>query len=596
MTVISSEIIELPDHIVKKIAAGEVIERPASVIKELVENSLDAGAGSIFVSTRGGGKKEITVKDDGIGIPALDLGLALLPHTTSKIGQEEDLYAISTLGFRGEALASIARVSRLEIVSKTQGADAGARIKSTGGKMGKVKECGASQGTWIKVSDLFYNLPARRNFLKGKAAEQGEINRVVTWLALARPDVSFKLESDGDLVFSTPGDGDVGNAVGAIFGLEIQEALLPLGGPCDPSGGLKKISGLVSAPHVKRASKDNVFLFVNRRYVKSKPLVQAVRDGYSNLIPKGYFPFAVMFLEIEPGDIDVNVHPTKIEILFKEERAVAQAVRGSVKKTLENAELTAPVKAKHLGRKRQAKAKTDSKGEKAVVPPLQSADLRSFEPGLEGQAPEEISSIGRIRGLKAKGEQHHPSLDLHIIGQVKRSYIVCEGPDGLVLIDQHAAHERIMYETLKSLRSERLEIKKQCVLEPYVIRLDPTLYQQVISNLEKFEEYSFGLEDFGPGSVKVSAVPSVMGRFPNREGVKDIIQDVLEGKIGFDEKMLRLMACKTAIKANTPLTRAQMASLLDQMCSIDNPWACAHGRPTVLKISYSKIEREFLRT
>lgn len=601
------EIIVLPKDIVHKIAAGEVIERPASVVKELIENSIDAGATNINISIKDGGKRTIIVSDNGVGIRNKFVELAFKPHTTSKIRDSHDLYNILTLGFRGEALSSISTVSRVEMTTRHITEELGTTIRISGGKVIDIKRVGAPVGTTVKVQDIFFNLPARFKFLKGRSYETSQVSEVVLKLSLSRPDISFRFMAEGALVFSTQGDGNLKNTISTLFGPEIALDTIKITLPEKDSSSIK-VYGFIGKPKLRRHTPNFIYCFVNKRPVKSKLVIDALKTAYGNLMPKGYYPFAILFIDLDPRMIDVNIHPTKNEILFKKEEQIKRYIIEIIKNTLLNArletEISIPQKEKKTVILEESNqmvlndlCTTDTKPTKTInAVHHHTSTLESFVPITKTHT--ELKGIGPLRGIKPHESVEEKRIELSPIGQFKNTYIICEGEDGLYIIDQHALHERIMYSVIKKGVVERTKIRKQRLIEPYILLLTPKHYTVVKAKANELFTVGIEFEDMGSGKISITSVPTIMGRIPKKEDIYEIIIESIEDTYHEDyiEHVIRLLACKSAIKANTPLTYEEMESLIEQMNMIADPWACAHGRPTIIKIKLKDIERGFERT
>lgn len=606
----SSDIHQLDDDVISKIAAGEVVERPASVVKELVENSIDAGASFVEISVRGAGKRQIAVSDDGVGISKGSIELAFKRHTTSKIENEDDLSRITTMGFRGEALAAIAAVSRVEAITRTEDSETGTYAFFEGGRLVDKKEVGAPVGTTIKVLNLFYSTPARAKFLKSNHTELSHIIEWVTNEALAHPEVRFKLTHDGNVLIGTTGDGNLLHTILMLFGRDTAVNSVKVDGSDPTWNEVKRIYGYVGKTSIKRTTPRMLRFFVNRRPVRSTELQNAVLDAYGNLLPRGYYPFGVIFIDIDPAFVDVNIHPAKTEIKFRHTKRVEKAVEDTVHSALSSEVLTVVPKKPRSMKKEESKENklavehntTDTQTQHSMQVVQRDAegqsDLGSF--GLDSDDTEQVKAIARFRGKQPEWDKKGVVPELRLIGQLKSSYILCEVEEGLAIIDQHALHERIMYYTLKK-NSERLETRSQTLLQPYIIELSSEVVTALKEYTDVLTSIGLGIEEFGPSAVKISAVPAVMEWSMKKEDIRSFLEELaLTGRVSEEvdlrEKIVRLMACKSAIKANTPLTWNQMISLLEQMKQVETPYACAHGRPTVIVIPTKMIEHDFERS
>ncbi len=572
-------IVRLDEATVRRIAAGEVVERPASVVKELVENALDAGARMIRVEVIAGGRELIRVQDDGCGIPAEELPLAIERHTTSKLRRFEDLAHLLSYGFRGEALAAISAVSDFEIVSCTPGASFGARLRVRFGQPARVEPVGAAPGTVVTVRDLFATVPARRRFLRQDATEVASIQRALAALALAHPAVRFEFIVDGRSTLVTPGSGSLVDVLAAVFGLETAAQIVPI--ETEPHGEVM-VTGAVGLPAVSRANRQAFFLLVNQRWVESRTLVAAAEQAYHTLLMVGRYPIGVIAIQLPPERVDVNVHPTKREVRFADERAVAAAVHEAVRRTL----------LMHLPVQPPPAVTFSPLSSPAVQRRLLVADPTRAEPLIE-RSNSELPPVSPIEGSGKEGDQRLPIL--RVLGQVKQSYIIAEGPDGMYLIDQHAAHERILLERLSNELATH-GVEQQRLLEPLVLELTP-------AQLEAFERYAdelarlgWEIEQFGGVSVAVRAVPAVVQRSIERV-LLAVLDELAVGGRGTTplEQVLISVACHSAIRAGQELSLPEMRELIRQLEQCQTPHACGHGRPTVVHLSTEELERQFGR-
>ncbi|NLX48826.1 MAG: DNA mismatch repair endonuclease MutL [Methanospirillum sp.] len=562
---------------ITKIAAGEVIERPASVVKELVENALDAGAGRIDVGirSRDGAIAMIRVTDDGSGMSAEDLRIAVLPHTTSKLRGIDDLASVRTLGFRGEALASIAAVARLTIVSRRPRDLLGSRLVVMGGAVLEENENPAPVGTRVQVEELFHNTPARRKFQKTLGTEIAHVAGTVERLALSRPDVAFKLTHNGRTRLATPGTG-VSEAVTALLGPELAGGLLPVEG----ESALCRVSGYVAPPSVRRPNPYQVFVAVNGRIVQSAPLVAAVRAGYGTLLPSDRHPVAVIALEIDTGLVDVNVHPAKRQVRLSREPEVAEAVSRAVASALG---VLRPVPSPH--------------GPPAPVPrppgdPTPAAAPVVAERGLAyGRRTERQLRQTALGGEPAPGGGR----EVEVIGQVGLTYLVGRTGNGdLVLVDQHAAHERVLYDRL----SAPGPVEVQELLVPVVIECTAREATVVDENRDSLASAGFAVDEFGENRYAVRTVPVLLGREVDPAVVREIVGELIGGGSGPDarERLVRIVACHGAIRAGAPLTCEQGERLIGQLFAAKTPLTCPHGRPTVVTFSRGRLEKLFSRS
>ncbi len=570
---------------INKIAAGEVIERPASVVKELVENAIDAGAGRVLIELGDGGKSFIRITDDGCGIDPDDLPLAFQKHATSKISGAGDLENIATLGFRGEALASIASVSKsVEVKTKTKGSISGTYLRMEGGKVAETKEVGTPVGTTITVWNLFYNVPARRKHLKGVEAETVYITDMVTQLAIIHYDISFELFSGKRTIFKSVRSSSWDDVLFRLFGLKTLKGMARL----EETGRGWTISGVIGDPLAVRSCPDRVFIFVNGRAVSSRPLSTALREAYRNLIALGKSPVAVISLQISPELVDVNVHPAKREIRLLHEEEIASALtRAAARALSEHAQSGAGVAPEEI-----------SEG----IPERISGSVAGDAAGQATQATQ--ATIAESCGqstlpLSPEAEEvAQPGPGLRILGQIKKLYIVAEGEEGLVLIDQHAAAERIRFELLQ----ERYKNKKirQELAEPISLEMSPSEIIMMASWQETLQDIGFEVSPFGGNTFSVRSVPALGRRLENAQAVHDILRDLFtQGKVSpgstNKDEILKLLACRGSIKSGKELGFAEMKQLIEDLNRCNNPLTCPHGRPVMVTIGQNQLERLFGR-
>ncbi len=562
----------LDPKVISQIAAGEVVERPASVVKELVENSLDAGATQISVEVRGGGINQLRVLDNGSGIPSGEVGLAFSRYATSKIGSLEDLGSILSLGFRGEALASIAAVAEVELVTCAVGESTGTYLNAKGGKVTNQVSQGRSPGTTVTVSNLFRQMPARLKFLKSPATESGHIANVVSRYALTFPEVRFRLSLDGRVTLRTPGSGHIVDSVVEVYGLEVAQNMLEIksqGWDSGVGGSLLTVSGMVGSPKVSRPSRDYLSIFVNRRWVKHRLLAWAVVEAYHGLLMIGRHPVAIVNLSISPQEIDVNVHPTKTEVKFRDEKTVLNAVQRAVRHTL--LELTPIPKIGEVASRRSL-----SSAPRPLLWPQAASDGGVVSPPLE-PSPTPALSLPVLR----------------VVGQLLASYIIAEGPSGFYLIDQHAAHERILFEQIKDEWSRR-EMAVQTLLEPLPFEVSLREATILSNYLEKLGEFGFAIEPFGERTFLVRAVPAPLAG----QDWRGVIQELLgsSGGKGWEERLAVSIACHSAVRAGQVISSDEMREMVRQLEQVSLPHTCPHGRPTLIYLSLAQLEREFGRS
>ena len=572
----------LPPDVAARIAAGEVVERPASVVKELVENALDAGATRVSVEITGGGLDTVRVTDDGCGIAPEELATAFERHATSKLSDDSDLMRVLTLGFRGEALPSIASVAEVEVVSRPQGAEAAAYLLLVPGAPAEAGSRGAPEGTSVTVRKLFGQLPARRKFLRTPGSESNAIASVVTHYALAYPEVRFRLALDGRQSFQTPGSGDLRDAAAAVYGLETGSELLPV----TPGEGEIRVSGLAGPPHLSRASRSYISLFVNRRWIQNRRLVYAVEGAYEGMLMVGRRPVAVINISLPHDEVDVNVHPTKAEVRFKDESAVFGAVQKAVRAALV-AHSPVPVGV--------APGATPAPGDLVLSPPpftsplWESAVRREDAPRTpEFAQPEDAPTNGAPKPAETLPV-------LRVIGQYGNIYIIAEGPEGMYLVDQHAAHERVLYERFCALRTARRP-DSQGLLEPLVLEAAPRVRSAVAAQEEALAEHGFELAEFGEGSLVLRAVPAGLAKGDVREQVGRFLDHLLEEDEGDRrDRVAMSLACHGAIRAGKTLSAEEMRELIGQLEAAESPHTCPHGRPTMVHVSAEMLARGFGR-
>jgi DNA mismatch repair protein MutL len=610
---------QLAAEVAAKIAAGEVVERPASVVKELIENALDAGARSIRLELVNGGLELLRVTDDGHGIPAGELPLALARHATSKISRLDDLERIRTLGFRGEALASIAAVSRVTLVSRPREAAFGARLEVDEGVLGAVTPAGAAMGTSVTVRDLFGSLPARLKFLKTRTTEAGHATHLAQQYALAFPGVRFSVVSEGREVFRSPGDGRLLSAIAAAYGLGVAEQMIALAetelgeeaadaaGVDSVEAALPRVRGYVSRPTCYKATRQYLSFFVNGRWVQSRTLGFAVEEAYHSLLLTGRHPVAVIKIEVDPAEIDVNVHPAKTEIKFLQERRVyalvQRAVREAVLATAETPNVSPNAFAVPdwgSGGGLESGALAMAGGEEQA--PLWSGGGRTLALGGGGSL-----TSGRAGGFTVPGERADAPVGggklpmLRVLGQISQSYIMTEGPDGVYLVDQHAAHERILLEKMLGEWRARTPAS-QLLLEPLPVELAPGEWEMVEAHLEPLSAIGFQLEPFGGGTLLVRALPAALAALARGQTVRELLVELVGADAEaashgetWEEHALANVACKAAIKAGQTLSPEEQRELIRQLEGAEGRQSCCHGRPTMVHLSLSALERQFDR-
>lgn len=565
----------LSSQLAARIAAGEVVERPASVVKELVENSLDAGATAVSVEIRGGGLELIRVVDNGSGIPTGDAELAFHRFATSKLPLDGDLDSITTLGFRGEALPSIASVSNVLLISRPADQPGGVVVEVAVGDVIRTAPQGSSPGTSIAVRDLFQNVPARLKFLKSPSAEATRVQTVLHQFALAFPEVRFHLDVDGRASFTSSGNGELRDACSAVYGTKTAKALLEV---VSESDGINPIGvhGLIGPPDVSRASRSYINLLVNRRWIQSRALTYALEEAYQGFLMERRHPLAVINITVPPGEVDVNVHPAKLEVRFLHERDVFATLQRAVRGALV---ALAPV--------------PNVRSNFASSRPSSTAAARSLEGHQSQQA---LSLFAPVEGADATPTPRGIVPSLRVLGQVQSLYIVAEGPEGMYLVDQHAAHERVLYEKVRREISDRAP-QIQGLLESVVVELPAILEESLEAHRDEWTMYGFDLENFGPHSYLLRALPSSLKDADPEEAFRSILEEVGRGesKMDWEEKMVCSIACHSAVRAGKTLSREEMESLLLQLEASDQPNTCPHGRPTMVHLSAAHLQREFGR-
>ncbi|MBU4077028.1 MAG: DNA mismatch repair endonuclease MutL [Euryarchaeota archaeon] len=565
----------LDEATVNKIAAGEVIERPASVVKELIENSIDAGATDIRIEVERGGKKLIRIIDNGCGMDREDAALSFVKHSTSKIHRLEDIENVLTMGFRGEALSSICAVAKVELVTKTKEGLAGTKVAVHGGKLMGVSDAGAPDGTTITVEELFFNTPARKKYLKSDSTELAHIVDAVTKNALGHNDVSFTMLHNGKELVRSPAS-PIQETILHIYGQEVARAMLPL----NFSSRFATVTGAVSKPAITRGSMDAQSFYINSRNVTSRALGFALRRGYGTLIPQGRFPVAVLKISVDTKEVDVNVHPTKNQVRLSHEWEISEAVTMAVSDALSNKDLTPPVKTAQSLLYEQVESPTM----------IREKDSQFRAPFKDTERRLRRTEMGA--GEKDDTEKPH----VKVLGQVDALYVIAETKDGLMIIDQHAAHERILFEQVRdSKRSDSQELIVPINLE--LNQKEQVLMKECIPHLE---EFGFRISEFGPDAFAVTAVPLMLGNLEDPGLVHDIITDILsEGRIkdetGIFERVTKSIACRGAIKAGADCSNEQMERLIDQLFLTENPYTCPHGRPTMVSFNREELDKLFRR-
>ncbi len=587
----SGGIFVLPPEIASQIAAGEVIERPASVVKELVENAIDAGATRIAITLEDGGRQLIEVTDDGAGMTAEELDVAVQRHATSKIRTTEDLARIATYGFRGEALPSIASVSEFEITSKTRGASEGARILIRGGVVAEKSAAAAPDGTTVRVARLFENVPARLKFMKSSQTEMGRSLDFVQRLALARPEIAFTVRHATQESFAHPGGDDL-TALVSVFGRQIARELMPV-----QAQSVVSLKAFLAPPARTRPNRTQQFFFVNGRPVGSRAISHAVDEAYSGLLPHGRFPIVVLLIDLPPDLVDVNVHPRKAEVRFVREHEVHSMVFHSLRDALVSQGLVPRVSpAPPAGEGARTGAFAFDPGpaampfrphEPSIPPGAHQIYAPASAPAPAGEAPES----------RHIADQRLDPSEIRILGQIANTYIVVETREGMAIIDQHVAHERVLYERFRRRATEN---PVQMLAVPITLEISRREAHIVMQRLKEFQELGFLIEPFGPETVLVRGVPAGIRQDRLEPALRDMLEDVVE--LTVEKKMLApreavvtSAACKAAVKAGDRLTEPEMRALIEQLVQCDNPYVCPHGRPAMVRLDHTSLEKIFQR-
>ncbi|KEI02497.1 DNA mismatch repair endonuclease MutL [Clostridium botulinum] len=635
----------LSEETSNKIAAGEVVERPASVVKELVENSIDASSQNITIEIKESGKEEIKITDDGIGIHPEDVEKAFMPHGTSKISLIEDLYSINTFGFRGEALPSIAAVSNVLLKTRTKDSDFGKELSMSGGKVNYVKDTGCNIGTVIEVKDLFFNVPAREKFLKSDKRESGLISNIINRLALSNHNISFKYYNNDKRSLITFASEDAKDTIRAIYGKNIYENIISF----EKYSDIVSVYGYIGNSEISRGSRNNQSIFVNKRYIKSGIITAAVENAFKSFSTVNKFPFFVLFLDIYPEFLDVNVHPTKSEVKFQDERiiykvvfdAVHSALSDSVRKSFsiefqeEDSEPTPvqiPIDLKDkeiksvindlersLNNLNDTKLNNDCNNinnqliNKDTFTNINEKEYNKYD--KEDTFLKENTNISKYTTYKIdtnckttnnnESKEQSETLEqiakfpkLNVIGQFNKTYILAQTLDVFYMIDQHAAHEKILFEKFRNQIKNR-DVISQILLTPVVIEMSAEDFAYYSDNKNIFEESGFSVELFGDNTISIREAPMLLGKVSTKDFFLEILDDIKNMGNGNIEEvkhnMIASLACKAAIKANHSLSYEEMSSLVEELRYIEEPFNCPHGRPTIIKSSLKEIEKKFKR-
>jgi DNA mismatch repair protein MutL len=607
----------LSETVASQVAAGEVVERPASVVKELIENSIDAGARKIDIVIRRGGISLIRVIDDGCGMDRDDALLSLERHATSKIRLAADLQAVATLGFRGEALPSIASVSRFRLTTREAGAVAGTEIVVNGGKIDVVRDGGEAPGTQVEVRSLFYNLPARRKFLRSENTESRNIEHQIHLQAIGHPQIGFSLLRDDRMLFQLPAAATLGDRIRDSYGVELLERLVEVNGT--PSRNIR-ISGFIGQAGLSRQTRAQQLVFVNGRAIESGLLTAAIREGYHTALMKGQYPVTFLFLKLDPAAVDVNVHPAKREVRFRDPTAVREAIVHSIQQTLERGRLAwqekfrAPLIAPGAAPGRPA---PDLKLRPQVAAPEESnrelphpgpTGAGVVDPGPPFVAPDvgrahrqpapRIDSASDALALQ-RSHRLTTQQQFQIIGVLNKLYVLMENADGLVLVDQHAAHERILFEELRR-RMEEQGVPTQKLLLPQTFDVPPRDADWIERNISILQNMGIGIESFGPGTFKIDSLPTFLNVSDPAQFMRKVIDDLKSAgnctsPMRLGEEMIAKTVCRHAVKANDPLRYPEIEKLIRDLLECDLPYCCPHGRPTMIQISLLELEKKFGR-
>jgi DNA mismatch repair protein MutL len=603
----------LPETVASQVAAGEVVERPASVVKELIENSIDAGARKIDIVIRRGGISLVRIIDDGWGMDRDDALLSLERHATSKIRSAADLQAVATLGFRGEALPSIASVSRFRLTTREAGAVAGTEIVVNGGKIDIVRDGGEAPGTQVEVRSLFYNLPARRKFLRSENTESRNIEHQIHLQAIGHRQIGFSLLRDDRMLFQLPAATTLGDRIRDLFGIELLERLVEVNGT--PSDNIR-ISGFIGQAGLSRQTRTQQLVFVNGRAIESGLLTAAMREGYHTALMKGQFPVTFLFLEIDPASVDVNVHPAKREVRFRDPTAVREAIVHSIQQTLERgrvewqdrfrAPATVPGdEAPKLKLRPEVSAPAEYHRELPHLGPTVAGVVNPGGPRVPetvGQAPRlptpPVDSASEAHALQ-RSQRLAGQQQFQIIGVLNKLYVLMENADGLVLVDQHAAHERILFEELRR-RMEEQGVPTQKLLLPQTFDVPPRDADWIERNISILQKMGIGIESFGPGTFKIDSLPGFLSVSDPAQFMRKVIDDLKSAgnsssPMRLGEEMIAKTVCRHAVKANDPLRYPEIEKMIRDLLECDLPYCCPHGRPTMIQISLAELEKKFGR-
>jgi DNA mismatch repair protein MutL len=618
----------LSETVASQVAAGEVVERPASVVKELVENSLDAGARKVDIVIRRGGISLVRVIDDGCGMDRDDALLSLERHATSKIRSAADLQAVATLGFRGEALPSIASVSRFRLTTREARAIAGTEIGVNGGKIEVVRDSGEAPGTQVEVRSLFYNLPARRKFLRSENTESRNIEHQIHLQAIGHPEIGFSLMRDDRMLFQLPATVTLSDRIRDLYGVNLLQRLVELS---DTDSRKIQINGFIGQAGLSRQSRSQQLVFVNGRAIESSFITGAIREGYHTALMKGQYPVTFLFLEIEPAAVDVNVHPAKREVRFRDPNTVREAIVRCIQETLETAragwqeKFHAPVQPAaavspkaapdlklrpEISAPEEAHRELPNMGSLVAGGGLSAVALaKADDPGRQALSLDVVAHAPRVPALPVDSAGGAPALQrqatkatqqqFQIIGVLSKLYVLMENAGGLVLVDQHAAHERILFEELRR-RMEEQGVLTQKLLLPQTFEVPPRDADWIERNLSILQKMGIGIESFGPATFKIDSLPSFLNISDATQFMRKVIDDLKSAgnsasAMRLGEEMIAKTVCRHAVKANDPLRYPEVEKLIRDLLDCDLPYCCPHGRPTMIQISMAELEKKFGR-
>ncbi len=587
----SSIINVLDETVINRIAAGEVVERPSSVVKELIENAIDAGSTYISIDIENGGKKLIRIRDNGIGMSNDDAFLALERHATSKLKSEKDLIGVATMGFRGEALASIASVSRLRLVTKDEREPQGMDILVEGGSLKKADRIGAGRGTIVEVRNLFFNAPVRAKFLKNRTVESGHIHELVLRIALANISIGFKYSEDGRIKIESPPVNSVLDRIASMFSRDVRQNLIAV----DHSLQTMRVHGFVAKPPYARSTMRSTLTFVNRRPVKDRLVNAALNRAFTGLMERGRYPLAVLFIEVSPEDVDVNVHPQKNEVRFLNPTSVADLINQGVSQALYDSPYTTVANPGPFTRESQ-KLPQEKPIRKFTAKHLQESVFPEVKPVESGIAVSTTNSQAKVDLTQSTAYS-----DLGIIGRIPDSFIVLHDGEDIIFLDQHAAHERLVFDSLLQARNFRNDIQSQNLLLPKVVSLSPVEAQSIRSHKEILASSGIIFEDFGPNDILIKACPQWIAEADTEDVIRDLAGTIMETGMKPDPESLvieifKTLACKASVKETTPIQTEEIKALLKALDANRSPRVCPHGRPLTVKIPLTEIRRRLGRS